>query len=151
LQDHLYLAGPSLVKYWGKPRAFLTTPVKTYLDAGLPVSGGTDSSVVPYSPLWVIYHFVTRDTISGGPMGIDQQISREDALRMVTRNHWYLTFEENTKGVIAAGRFADLVVLPENIMTVPAKHIEQMHVMMTMVGGKVVYSDRAFGREFAPR
>ena len=151
LQDHLYLAGPSLVKYWGKSRAFLTTPVKTYLDAGLPVSGGTDSSVVPYSPLWVIYHFVTRDTISGGPMGIDQQISREDALRMVTRNHWYLTFEENTKGVIAAGRFADLVVLPENIMTVPAKRIEQMHVMMTMVGGKVVYSDRAFGREFAPR
>src|SRR6185503_17820795 len=57
LQDHLYLAGPSLVKYWGRERAFLTTPVKMYLDAGLPVSGGTDSSVVPYSPLWVIYHF----------------------------------------------------------------------------------------------
>ena len=151
LQDHLYLAGPSLVKYWGKQRAYLTTPVKTYLDAGLPVSGGTDSSVVPYSPLWVIYHFVTRDTISGGPMGVEQRISREDALRMVTHNHWYLTFEENTKGVIAAGRFADLVVLPENIMSVPAKRIEQMHVMMTMVGGKVVYTDPAFGREFAPR
>ena len=70
---------------------------------------------------------------------------------MVTRNHWYLTFEENTKGVIAAGRFADLVVLPENIMTVQAKRIEQMHVLMTMVGGKVVYRDPEFGREFAPR
>src|SRR5438093_7616718 len=78
LQDHLYLAGPSLVKYWGRPRAFLTTPVKMYIDAGLPVSGGTDSSVVPYSPLWVIYHFVTRETISGGPMGIDQKISRKE-------------------------------------------------------------------------
>jgi len=144
LQDHLYLAGPSLVKYWGRQRAFLTTPVKMYLDAGLPVSGGTDSSVVPYSPLWVIYHFVTRDTISGGPMGVDQKISREDALRMVTRNHWYLTFEENTKGTIAPGRFADMVVLPEDIMTVPAKRIEQMRVMMTMVGGKVVYRDASF-------
>jgi hypothetical protein len=144
LQDHLYLAGPSLVKYWGKQRAFLTTPVKTYLDAGLPVSGGTDSSVVPYSPLWVIYHFVTRDTISGGLMGVDQKISREDALRMVTRNHWYLTFEENTKGIIAPGRFADMVVLPEDIMTVPPKRIEQMRVMMTMVGGKVVYRDDDF-------
>jgi predicted amidohydrolase YtcJ len=144
LQDHLYLAGPSLVKYWGRERAFLTTPVKLYLDAGLPVSGGTDSSVVPYSPLWVIYHFVTRDTISGGPMGVDQKISREDALRMVTRNHWYLTFEENSKGIIAAGRYADMVVLPEDIMTVPAKRIEQMKVMMTMVGGKVVYRDDAF-------
>src|SRR5882672_6745819 len=144
LQDHLYLAGPSLVKYWGRQRAFLTTPVKMYLDAGLPVSGGTDASVVPYSPLWVIYHFVTRDTISGGPMGVDQKISREDALRMVTRNHWYLTFEENTKGMIAPGRFADLVVLPEDIMTVPAKRIERMRVMMTMVGGKVVYRDADF-------
>jgi len=144
LQDHLYLAGPSLVKYWGRQRAFLTTPVRTYLDAGLPVSGGTDSSVVPYSPLWVIYHFVTRDTISGGPMGADQKISREDALRMVTRNHWYLTFEEKTKGMIAPGRFADLVVLPEDIMTVPAKRIEQMRVLMTMVGGKVVYRSADF-------
>jgi len=144
LQDHLYLAGPSLVKYWGRSRAFLTTPVKMYLDAGLPVSGGTDSSVVPYSPLWVFYHFITRDTISGGTMGVEQKISREDALRMVTRNHWYLTFEENTKGVIAAGRFADLVVLPEDIMTIPAKRIEQMRVLMTMVGGKVVYRDASF-------
>jgi predicted amidohydrolase YtcJ len=144
LQDHLYLAGPSLVKYWGRQRAFLTTPVKMYLDAGLPVSGGTDSSVVPYSPLWVFYHFVTRETISGGPMGVDQKISREDALRMVTRNHWYLTFEENTKGIIAPGRFADLVVLPEDIMTVPPTRIEQMRVMMTMVGGKVVYRDADF-------
>jgi predicted amidohydrolase YtcJ len=99
---------------------------------------------VPYSPLWVIYHFVTRETISGGPMGLDQKVSREDALRMVTRNHWYLTFEENTKGIIAPGRFADMVVLPEDIMTVQAKRIEQMRVMMTMVGGKVVYRDADF-------
>jgi predicted amidohydrolase YtcJ len=144
LQDHLYLAGPSLLKYWGKQRAYLTTPVKMYLDAGLPVSGGTDSSVVPYPPLWVIYHFVTRETISGGAMGVEQKVSREDALRMVTRNHWYLTFEENTKGIIAAGRYADIVVLPEDIMTVPAKRIEQMQVMMTMVGGKVVYRSADF-------
>jgi len=68
---------------------------------------------------------------------------------MVTRNHWYLTFEENTKGMIAAGRFADLVVLPEDIMTVPAARIEQMRVMMTMVGGKVVYRDADF-RKITP-
>ena len=77
-------------------------------------------------------------------MGVDQKISREDALRMVTRNHWYLTFEENTKGIIAPGRFADMVVLPEDIMTVPAKRIEQMQVMMTMVGGRVVYRSNNF-------
>ena len=147
VQNHLYLAGPSLVKYWGPQRAgSMMTPVKAYLEAGLPVSGGTDASVVPYPPLWVIYHFTTRETISGGALGPDQRISREDALRLVTKNHWYLTFEENTKGVIAPGRYADMVVLAEDIMTVPAKRIEQMNVLMTMVGGKVVYRHADFTR-----
>src|SRR5688500_9235669 len=145
-QNHLYLAGPSLVKYWGPKRAGWTTPVKAYLEAGLPVSGGTDAAGVPYPPLWVIYHFVTRDTITGGVLGADQTISREDALRLVTRNHSYLTFEENTKGVIAPGRYADMIVLAEDIMTVPAKRIEQMNVLMTMVGGKVVHRHRDFAR-----
>jgi predicted amidohydrolase YtcJ len=145
-QDHLYLAGPSLVKYWGAKRAAWTTPVKAYLDAGIPVSGGTDSAVVPYPPLWVLYHFITRDTITGGVLGVDQRISREEALRLITRNHWYLTFEESTKGVIAPGRYADMVVLAGDIMTVPEKRIEQMTVLMTMVGGKVVFQHREFGR-----
>jgi predicted amidohydrolase YtcJ len=145
-QNHLYLAGPSLVKYWGPKRAGWTTPVKAYLDAGVPVSGGTDAAVVPYPPLWVIYHFVTRDTITGGVLGADQKISREDALRLVTRNHWYLTFEEDSKGVIAPGRYADLIVLAEDIMTAPVKRIEQMNVLMTMVGGKVVYRHGDFAK-----
>jgi predicted amidohydrolase YtcJ len=143
-QHHLYLAGPSLVKYWGQRRAAWTTPVKAYLDAGIPVSGGTDAAVVPNPPLWVIYHFVTRDTISGGVLGADQAVSREDALRLLTRNHWYLTFEEDTKGVIAPGRYADLVVLAEDLMTVPPRRIEQMDVLMTMVGGKMVHQHPSF-------
>jgi predicted amidohydrolase YtcJ len=146
LQDHLYVAGPSLVKYWGLKRASEVTPVKTYLEAGLPVSGGTDSPVVSYPPLWVFYHFITRDTISAGVLGADQKISREDALRMITRNFFYLSFEENTNGIIAPGMFADMIVLPEDIMTAPPKDIEKMDVLMTMVGGKVVYRDADFDK-----
>ncbi len=138
-QDHLYLAGPSLVNYWGAARANRTTPVRDYLDRGFVVAGGTDSAVVPYPPLWVIYHFVTRDTISGGVMGADQKISRKEALQIETINNAYLTFEEQRKGSIEPGKLADLVVLPEDILTCPEKHIEQMAVSMTIVGGKVVY------------
>jgi predicted amidohydrolase YtcJ len=138
-QDHLYLAGPSLVSYWGPERAARTTPMRTYLDQGFVVAGGTDSAVVPYPPLWVIYHFVSRDTISGGVMGADQKISRQDALRVATINNAYLTFDEALKGSIEPGKLADLVVLPEDILTCPEKHIEQMSVTMTMVGGKIVY------------
>ena len=58
---------------------------------------------------------------------------------METRNNAYLTFEERLKGSIEAGKLADLVVLPEDIMTCPDKRIEQMQVVMTMVGGKIVH------------
>jgi predicted amidohydrolase YtcJ len=133
------LAGPSLVAYWGPKRAAWTTPVRAYLDRGFVVAGGTDSAVVPYPPLWVIYHFVTRDTISGGVLGADQKISRQDALRLETINNAFLTFEERLKGSIEAGKLADLVVLPEDILTCPEKHIEQMRIVLTMVGGKIVY------------
>jgi predicted amidohydrolase YtcJ len=138
-QDHLYLAGPSLVNYWGPARAARTTPMRAFLDAGFVVAGGTDSAVVPYPPLWVIYHFITRDTISGGVLGADQKITRREALQVETINNAYLTFEEKLKGSIEPGKLADLVVLPEDILTCAEKRIEQMHVSMTMVGGTVVY------------
>ena len=137
-QNHLYLAGPSLVKYWGAARAGITTPVKMYLDAGLPVSSGTDAPVVPYPPLWTIYHFVTRDTISGGVLGADQRISRQQALRLATINNAWLMMEEQTKGSIEPGKLADLVVLNEDPMTCPEPRLRDAQVMMTMVGGKVV-------------
>ena len=138
-QNHLYLAGPSLVSYWGAARAARTTPMRAYLDQGLVVAGGTDSAVVPYPPLWVLYHFITRDTISGGVLGADQKISRREALQVQTINNAYLTFEESLKGSIEPGKLADLVVLPEDILTCPEKRIEQMGISMTMVGGKIVY------------
>jgi predicted amidohydrolase YtcJ len=138
-QNHLYLAGPSLVKYWGQSRAAWTTPVRAYLDRGFVVAGGTDSPVVPYPPLWTFYHFVTRDTIAGGVLGADQKITRAEALRLATINNAYLTFEERIKGSIEPGKLADLVVLPADILTCPAKEIERMRPVMTIVNGTVVY------------
>jgi hypothetical protein len=146
VQNHLYLAGPVLVKYWGARRAAWTTPVRAYLDHGVPVASGTDSGVVPYPPLWTLYHFVSRDTITGGVMGADQKISRQEALRAATVGNAWLTFEEATKGTIEAGRLADMVVLGEDIMAVPDKRIERMAVLMTMVGGRVVFEHESFRR-----
>ena len=137
-QNHLYLAGPSLVKYWGATRAGITTPVKMYLDAQLLVSSGTDAPVVPYPPLWTLYHFTTRDTITGGVLGRDQRVTREQALRMATINNAWLTMEERTKGSIEPGKFADLVILSEDPLTCSDTALRDAKVLMTMVGGKVV-------------
>ena len=143
VQNHLYIAGPSLVNYWGATRAAWTTPVKAYLQHGVDVAAGTDAPVVPYPPLWTLYHFVSRDTISGGVLGGDQRITRAQALRIATMGNARLTFEEDTKGSIEPGKLADFVLLAEDLMAVPDKRITQMKVLMTVVGGKTVYSDPA--------
>jgi len=146
VQDHLYLAGPVLVRYWGPDRAGWVTPVRAYLDHGVRAAAGTDSPVVPFPPLWTMYHFISRDTISGGVLGADQKITRAEALRLSTADNSYLTFEEKTKGSIEARKLADFVVLAEDFLTVPDRRIEQMKVSMTVVGGKAVFATSPFDR-----
>ncbi len=140
-QDHLYLAAPSMAKYWGRERAEQVTPVRTFLDQGLLVAGGTDSPVIPYNPFWAMYHFITRDTISDGVYGANQAITREEALRLFTINNARLTFEDNAKGSIEKGKLADLVILSADYLTVPEKQIESIRPVATMVGGRFVYTE----------
>jgi predicted amidohydrolase YtcJ len=140
VQDHLYLAASAMAKYWGRERAQEVTPLKTYLDAGLLVVGGTDSPVVSFNPFWEIYHFNTRDTMSDGVYGADQRVqSREALLRMLTINYAKLTGEDNIKGSIEPGKLADFVILSDDILTVSAKRLLTMKASATYVGGKEVY------------
>jgi predicted amidohydrolase YtcJ len=140
-QNHLYLAGPSLVRYWGATRAAMTAPAKMYLEAGLHVSSGTDAPVVPYPPLWTLYHFITRDTITGGVLGADQRVTRQQALRMATINNAWLNMEERSKGSIEPNKLADLVILNEDPLTAPAPRLRDAKVLATIIGGKVVAGD----------
>src|SRR5579872_4254883 len=145
-QDHLYLAAPVLKKYWGWETASEVTPVKTYLDAGLLVAGGTDSPVVPFNPFWNLYHMASRDTISDGVYGEDQKIaSRTLLLRLVTINYAKLIGEEKTRGSIEPGKLADFAVLTDDFLTVKVEAIRDMKALSTWVGGREVY--RAPGYE----
>jgi predicted amidohydrolase YtcJ len=141
-QDHLYLAAPALKKYWGWDLASEVTPVKTYLDAGLLVSGGTDSPVIPFNPFWELYHFASRDTISDGVYGADQKIaSRTLLLRLDTINFAKLIGEEDRRGSIEPGKLADFAVLSDDFLTVPVARMPNMKALATYVGGEEVYRD----------
>jgi predicted amidohydrolase YtcJ len=145
-QDHLYLAAPVLKKYWGWETASEVTPVKTYLDAGLLVAGGTDSPVVPFNPFWNLYHMASRDTISDGVYGADQKIvSRPLLLKLVTINYAKLIGEEKTRGSIEPGKLADFAVLTDDFLTAKPETIRDMKALATWVGGREVY--RAEGYE----
>lgn len=145
VQDHLYLAAPAMKKYWGIERAREVTPLKTYLDNGFLVVGGTDSAVVPFNPFWEIYHFHTRDTISDGVYGADQRVrSRPALLRMITINYAKLTGEDKIKGSIEPGKLADFAVLSDDLLTVPPKKMLKMKALATYVEGKEVYRDARY-------
>jgi predicted amidohydrolase YtcJ len=145
VQHHLYLAAPSLKKYLGAERASRITPVKTYLDQGFLVVGGTDSPVVPFNPFWAFYHFLTRNTITDGVYGEDERVlSRFDLLRMITINYARLTGEADIKGSIEPGKLADFAVLSDDLFTVPEQKIPQVKALATYVGGKEVYRDPSY-------
>ena len=144
-QDHLYLAAPALKKYWGMDLAGEVTPVKTYLDAGLLVAGGTDSPVIPFNPFWELYHFASRDTISDGVYGADQKIaSRTLLLRLDTINYAKLIGEDDHRGSIEPGKLADFAVLTDDFLTVPVEKMPGIKALATYVGGREVYRDPGY-------
>jgi predicted amidohydrolase YtcJ len=142
VQDHLYLAAPVLRRYWGAERASQVTPVKTYLDLGLLVAGGTDAPVIPVNPYWAMYHFLTRETINAGAFGPNQAVtSRDTLLRIFTINNARLTDEGAIKGSIEPRKLADFVVLSQDILTIPAAQVQDLKAVATFVDGRKVYQD----------
>ena len=145
VQDHLYVVAPVLKKYWGAERASQVTPVKTYLDAGLLVAGGTDSYVIPLNPMWELYHFHTRDTISAGRYGENQAVpSREELLKLITINYARLVGTDRDLGSIEPGKLADFVILSGDFLTVPSEQMRDLKPLATYVGGKEAYRDPAW-------
>lgn len=143
-QFHPYMAAKTMRDYWGPERASKVMRVRDWLDAGLTVGGGSDWSLLPANPFWMLYFWITRDTRLWGVFGADQKVSREEALRMMTINNAYITFDEHVKGSIEPGKLADLVIISDDILTVPESQIRDIKALLTMVGGKIVYSDSSF-------
>jgi predicted amidohydrolase YtcJ len=103
---------------------------------------GTDWPVVTIDPLLNLYAAVTRRTTDGkNPNGWipEQKITIEEAIKCYTLNSAYAEFSENDKGSIEPGKFADFVVLSDNLLTIDPVRIKDMKVEMTVVGGKIVY------------
>lgn len=127
----------------GKERLRYTYPFRSLIDAGVKVSFGTDWSVAPLNPMLGIYAAVTRRTLDGkNPNGWipEEKISVEEAVKCYTLNSAYGAFEENIKGSIEPGKLADLVVLSDDIFSIDPEKIKDVHVLMTIFDGVVIYS-----------
>lgn len=106
---------------------------------------GTSASEYPINPLLGLYAAVSRQTLSGEPSGgwfPEQRISIEEAIRAYTYNTAYANFEEKTKGSLEVHKVADLVVLNKNLLQLSPREILDTKVVMTIVGGKIVYGSQ---------
>jgi hypothetical protein len=112
------------------------------LSAGTVIMNGTDVPVEPINPIANFYAAVTRKTLKGTPEGgyePDQKMSREQALRSCTLNNAYGEFSEDKKGSIEPGKFADLTILSDDLMTIPENRILSTKVVMTIINGEIAY------------
>ena len=111
----------------------LQTPIKH----GIFMAFGSDN--LPIGPLVGLYAAVTRKGESGKVFGPEEAVSMKDALTMYTRAGAFITREENIKGSLEPGKLADMVVFPEDLLTVSPDKLLTMKVDMTIVGGRVLY------------
>ena len=109
------------------------------MKSGAVVTNGTDAPVEDVSPIASFYATVSRRTKDGTVFYPDQRMSRLEALKSYTINGAYAAFEEDSRGSLKKGKYADLVVLSKDIMTVPEEEIPSTDVAYTIVGGKIRY------------
>ncbi|MGE5645006.1 MAG: amidohydrolase [Acidobacteriota bacterium] len=113
---------------------------RRFLERGIPVAGGSDFPVEEPNPLYGFYAAVTRrDRTGNPPQGWfpDQRMTREEALKSWTLAGAYAAFEEDKKGSLAPGKFADFLVLSNDIMRCPPLEILKTRVKMTVVNGEI--------------
>jgi predicted amidohydrolase YtcJ len=129
----------------GPDRIKTTYAFRSLLDAGARLAFGSDWTVAPIDPLFGIHAAVTRRTIDGANPGgwiPAQKITVEEALAAYTINAAYANRQDDVLGTLEPGKYADLVVLSDDILTIDPVQIEKTRVDLTLVEGKLVYERR---------
>jgi predicted amidohydrolase YtcJ len=149
--EHVLVDGDPAFVYWigswfkkyGPERGRWSYPGKSYFDYGIVAAGATDVPVTPISPWWGLWAAVERKELNTGQvLAPEERLSVAQALELYTRNPAYIGFEENKKGSLEAGKFADFIVLDRDVLSVPVEQLKDVQVLQTWVGGEMIYEKR---------
>jgi predicted amidohydrolase YtcJ len=139
---HCTSDAPFVTKRLGEERAATGAYMwRAFMDAGVLINNGTDVPVENIDPFANFYSSVTRKQKNGTTFYPKQKMTREEALYSYTLANAYATFEENQKGSLEVGKYADLIMLSNNIMMCNENEIPKTKVLMTIVGGEVRYRE----------
>jgi predicted amidohydrolase YtcJ len=135
---YIYKNGQAIIEGLGPERENDLCPIRSLLDAGVHVGLSTDN--VPTSMWYPVWQSVSRHNLySDSPVAPDQALSRQQALNCATIEGAYLSGEENEKGSLEPGKFADLVILTDDPLTCPEQKIKDIRATTTIVNGQIVY------------
>jgi hypothetical protein len=129
----------------GPDRIKTTYAFRTLIDKGVRLALGTDWTVAPLNPMLTLYAATTRATLDGKhPEGWvpEQKISIVEAVRAYTSGSAFAEFQDAVKGTIVRGKVADLVILSDDVFSIPASRLKDVQVLTTVAGGKVVHQRR---------
>jgi predicted amidohydrolase YtcJ len=129
----------------GQERIKTTYAFRTLIDKGVQLALGTDWTVAPLNPMLTLYAATTRATLDGKhPDGWvpEQKISITEAVRAYTSGSAFAEFQDAVKGTIVRGKVADLVILSDDVFSIPAARLKDVQVLTTVAGGKVVHQRR---------
>ena len=145
-QHRMAFQGEYFVDRYGAQAAKATPPIARMLEMGVPVGAGTDATrVASYDPWVSLYWMITGKTLGGMPLYDEKSVlDRETALRLWTQGSAWFSGEQDVKGTLAPGQYADLAVLSADLMAVAPEEIRRINSVMTMVGGKVVHGEGDF-------
>lgn len=147
IQHRMAYQGEYFAERYGSAAVRNTPPVRKMLEAGVPVGAGTDATrVASYNPWVALYWLVTGRTVGGLSMyGDDNRLEREEALRLYTHGSAWFSHEQERKGLLKAGQYADFALLSSDFLHVPEEAIQDITSVLTVVGGKVVHGSGDFG------
>ncbi len=149
VQDAMYFDGDNFVRQRGKEAAARVPPVVTARRIGVVAGAGTDAHrVASYNPFTALQWFLDGKTVTGNSIrGPEETPSRNEALRMYTLGSAWIAHDEQSRGSLEPGKLADMAVLSKDYFTVPTEEIGSIESVLTMVGGKVVYSAGPFAQK----
>ncbi len=139
---HLFDDGCWAEEIIGKERLKQTYAFKSFLNAGVKLSFGSDWSVSTINPIKGIHVAVTRETSDGkNPNGIipEEKLTVEEAIKCYTINAAYAAFQEEEVGSLEVGKLADFVVLSENLFSAKQSDIKDIKILKTIFNGEVVF------------
>jgi predicted amidohydrolase YtcJ len=150
VQSRMAYQGEYFKDRYGAKAAESTPPIKKMLAMEVPVGGGSDATrVSSYNPWVSMYWLTAGKTVGGLQLYNESRLSRETALELYTRGSAWFSQEQQKKGDIQVGMFADLAVLNNDYLTVSEEAIKSIEAELTVVDGKIVYAKGDFS-SFAP-